>query len=43
VITVDALNAFAVEPIVRTRFSIAFFCSAGGYLYEIPSTWCARV
>ena len=36
-------NGFAVEAIVAQKFSIAFFCSAGCYLNEIPSNCCARV
>jgi hypothetical protein len=36
-------NGFAVEAIVAEKFSIAFFCSAGCYLNEIPSNCCARV
>jgi len=36
-------KGFAVEAIVAEKFSIAFFCSAGCYLNEIPSSCCARV
>jgi len=35
-------NGFAVEAIVGENFSIAFFCSAGCYLNEIPSNCLAR-
>ena len=35
-------NAFAIEAIVDDRASIAFFCSAGCYLNEIPLNCCAR-
>jgi hypothetical protein len=35
-------NGFAVEAIVGEKFSIAFFCSAGCYLNEIPSNCLAR-
>jgi len=35
-------NGFAVEAIVAEKFSIAFFCSAGCYLNEIPSNCLAR-
>ena len=36
-------NGFAVEAIVGERNSIAFFCSAGRYLNEIPLNCCGRV
>jgi len=36
-------NGFAIEAIVAEKFSIAFFCSAGCYLDEIPPNCCARV
>jgi hypothetical protein len=36
-------NGFAVEAIVGETFSIAFFCSAGCYLTDIPLNCCARV
>src|SRR5215471_6162175 len=35
-------NGFAVEAIVAEKLSIAFFCSAGCYLNEIPSNCLAR-
>src|SRR5215831_2453147 len=35
-------NGFAVEAIVAEKFSIAFFCSAGCYLNELPSNCLAR-
>jgi hypothetical protein len=35
-------NAFAIEAIVGERASIAFFCSAGCYLNEIPLNCCGR-
>ena len=35
-------NGFAVEAIVGEKFSIAFFCSAGCYLSEIPVNCCGR-
>ena len=35
-------NGFAVEAIVADKLSIAFFCSAGCYLNEIPSNCLAR-
>jgi hypothetical protein len=36
-------NGFAVKAIVGERNSIAFFCSAGRYLNEIPLNCCGRV
>jgi hypothetical protein len=36
-------NGFAVKAIVGERNSIAFFCSAGCYLNEIPLNCCGRV
>ena len=35
-------NGFTVEAIVAGKLSIAFFCSAGCYLNEIPSNCLAR-
>ena len=35
-------NAFAVQAIVGEEASIAFFCSAGCYLNEVPVICCAR-
>jgi hypothetical protein len=35
-------NGFAIEAIVGEKVSIAFFCSAGCYLTEIPLDCCAR-
>jgi hypothetical protein len=35
-------NGFAVPAIVGEKASIAFFCSAGCYLKEIPLDCCAR-
>ena len=35
-------NGFAVEAIVAEKLSIAFFCSAGCYLNEVPSNCLAR-
>ena len=35
-------NGFAIEAIVDEKGSIAFFCSAGCYLSEIPLICCAR-
>jgi hypothetical protein len=35
-------NGFAIEAIVEEKTSIAFFCSAGCYLHEIPLNCCAR-
>ena len=35
-------NGFAVEAIVAEKLSIAFFCSAGCYLNEIPPNCLAR-
>ena len=35
-------NGFAGEAIVAEKLSIAFFCSAGCYLNEIPSSCLAR-
>ncbi|MEN3381738.1 MAG: hypothetical protein V7608_1782 [Hyphomicrobiales bacterium] len=35
-------NGFAIEAIVGEEPSIAFFCSAGCYLNEIPVSCCAR-
>ena len=35
-------NAFAIEATVGEKASIAFFCSAGCYLNEIPVNCCAR-
>jgi hypothetical protein len=35
-------NGFAVEAILEAGPSIAFFCSAGCYLNEIPVNCCAR-
>jgi hypothetical protein len=36
------VNGFPVEAVVGEKVSIAFFCSAGCYLNEIPLTCCAR-
>jgi hypothetical protein len=33
-------NGFAVEAMVKGKNSIAFFCSAGCYLSEIPLICC---
>ena len=35
-------NGFAIEAFVGEKVSIAFFCSAGCYLNEIPLDCCAR-
>jgi hypothetical protein len=35
-------NGFAVQAIIKEQVSIAFFCSAGCYLNEIPVNCCAR-
>jgi hypothetical protein len=35
-------DGFAVEAIADEKGSIAFFCSAGCYLNEIPLNCCAR-
>ena len=35
-------NGFAIEAVVGEKVSIAFFCSAGCYLNEIPLGCCAR-
>ena len=40
--TFTLANGFAVEAIVAKKVSIAFFCSAGCYLNEIPSNCLAR-
>jgi hypothetical protein len=35
-------NGFAIEAVVEEKTSIAFFCSAGCYLNEVPLNCCAR-
>jgi hypothetical protein len=35
-------NGFAVQAIIKEKVSIAFFCSAGCYLNEVPVNCCAR-
>jgi hypothetical protein len=35
-------NGFAIEALVGEKVSIAFFCSAGCFLNEIPLNCCAR-
>jgi hypothetical protein len=35
-------DGFATEAIVGDKVSIAFFCSAGCYLNEVPVDCCAR-
>jgi hypothetical protein len=35
-------NGFAVEAIVGEKASVAFFCSAGCYLNEVPVDCCGR-
>jgi hypothetical protein len=35
-------NGFPVEAIVDEKVSIAFFCSAGCYLSEVPLICCGR-